>query len=74
METIKMIEIGCFVLALGVAIFFFQKNAGRIRRNIQLGRDVDRSDRSSERWKVMGRVALGQSKWSLVRWPASFTF
>lgn len=62
METIKMIEIACFVLALGTAVFFFQKNAGRIRRNIQLGRVVDRSDRASERWKIMGRVALGQSK------------
>src|SRR5690606_3974128 len=30
--------------------------------NIRLGRDLDRSDNKAKRWKVMARVALGQSK------------
>src|ERR1700744_1382669 len=51
-----------FIVILAAAIYLFAKNAGKIRRNILLGRDVDRSDRSSERWATMARVALGQSK------------
>ncbi len=35
---------------------------GRIKRNIYLGRKVDRSDHTSERWRNMARIALGQSK------------
>ncbi len=33
-----------------------------IRRNILLGRDIDLSDNSSERWKTMAMVAIGQGK------------
>lgn len=51
-----------FVACLAVAIFLFAKNVGKIRRNILLGRDVDRTDNMPDRWKVMARVALGQSK------------
>ena len=51
-----------FALALGYASFLFAKNIKRIRRNIFLGQDIDRSDRSADRWKVMARVALGQGK------------
>ncbi len=51
-----------FAIVLGFASFLFAKNIKRIRRNIFLGRDIDRSDRSSDRWKVMARVALGQGK------------
>ena len=51
-----------FALALGGAIWFFSKNVGQIRKNINLGRDVDRSDRKSDRWNNMLRVAFGQSK------------
>ena len=51
-----------FVALLGGAIFWFSKNVGRIRRNILLGRDVDRSDNSSGRRANMLRVAFGQSK------------
>lgn len=51
-----------FILCLAVATFFFYKSITRIRRNILLGKDVDRSDNSSERWSTMIRVALGQSK------------
>jgi len=41
---------------------FFVKNIRKLSRNINLGKDIDRSDRSSERWKNMARIALGQSK------------
>lgn len=51
-----------FILVLIAAIFFFTKQIRFIRRNILLGRDVDLSDRKSERFAKMARVALGQSK------------
>ena len=51
-----------FVLLLGFAIIFFTRNCRTIARNIRLGRDIDRSDRPSQRWMTMIRVALGQSK------------
>lgn len=51
-----------FIIILAVAVFFFMKSVGTIRRNIFLGRDEDRSDNKKERWKTMALVALGQSK------------
>ena len=51
-----------FVILLGVAVGLFAKNVKKINRNIQLGRQIDRSDRSNERWGNMVRIALGQSK------------
>lgn len=51
-----------FIACLAGAIYLFAKNVAKIRRNILLGKDIDRSDRSSDRWKTMARVALGQSK------------
>ncbi len=51
-----------FVVALLAAGGLFGKNVARIRRNILLGKDVDLNDNSSERWKTMALVALGQSK------------
>lgn len=53
-----------FVLCVAVAGFFFSKNIAKIRRNILIGRNIDRTDRSSDRWMTMIRVALGQSKMS----------
>ena len=44
------------------ALFFFSKNARLIYSNIQLGRDLDRSDKPLERWKTMILVAFGQKK------------
>ena len=58
----EYIDNAIFVLILAGAIYFFSKNVGRIRRNILLGKDIDRSDNSSQRWKVMVKVALGQTK------------
>jgi heterodisulfide reductase subunit C len=51
-----------FIIILAIAIFLFWKNAAKVRRNILLGKDTNRSDRPSERWMVMTKVALGQSK------------
>ncbi|SDP15867.1 4Fe-4S dicluster domain-containing protein [Mucilaginibacter sp. OK268] len=51
-----------FIIILGAAVYLFAKNAAKIRRNILLGKDTDRSDRPAERWKVMAKVALGQTK------------
>ncbi len=48
------------LLIAGVGLFVF--NAKKIRRNILLGKDSDRSDRKSERWKIMTLMALGQKK------------
>jgi len=51
-----------FALLLGVGIGYFTMNVRKLIRNINLGRDVNRKDHSSERWKNMIMVALGQSK------------
>ncbi len=53
---------GVFILLLAGAIYLFSRQVGRIRRNILLGREEDRSDRKSERWQTMLKVAFGQSK------------
>jgi len=57
-----MIAQTIFILILASAIYLFSKNAGKIRRNILLGKDTDRSDQPAKRWKIMAKVALGQSK------------
>ncbi|RKR80015.1 4Fe-4S dicluster protein [Mucilaginibacter gracilis] len=51
-----------FILILGAAIYLFGKNAAKIRRNILLGRDTNRSDNPALRWKTMAKIALGQTK------------
>ncbi len=51
-----------FAIILILGIGFFVKNVRKLRRNIKLGRDSNRNDRSSDRWKNMMRVALGQGK------------
>ncbi|WP_396157371.1 4Fe-4S dicluster domain-containing protein [Flavobacterium sp.] len=51
-----------FAIILVVGIGFFAKNVKKLKRNINLGRDVNRTDNSSERWKNMAMIALGQSK------------
>ena len=51
-----------FLVVFLVAITFFIRNLNRIIANIKLGRDIDRSDRPTDRWKNMFRVAVGQSK------------
>ena len=51
-----------FILILIGAIWFFSRNVSKIRRNINLGRDVKMTDHRSQRWNTMFRVAIGQSK------------
>lgn len=51
-----------FLVLIVAGFGLFGKSAMRIRRNILLGRDIDRSDNSSERWSTMFKVAMGQSK------------
>ncbi|MDX1627299.1 MAG: 4Fe-4S dicluster domain-containing protein [Fulvivirga sp.] len=51
-----------FVAVIAVAGFILTKRIGRIKKNINLGKDVDLSDNSSERWKNMLLVAFGQKK------------
>ena len=48
------------LLIAGFGLFF--KSLKEIYRNIKLGREINRSDNPSERWKTMATVALGQSK------------
>lgn len=51
-----------FAIALILGFGYFALNVKKIVRNIQLGKDVNRSDRKGERWKNMALIALGQSK------------
>ena len=51
-----------FAIILTIGVTYFVKNVKKILRNINLGQAVDRSDQSSERWKNMAMIALGQSK------------
>jgi len=51
-----------FIIVLGFSIWFFARNVGRLRRNILLGNDIDKTDNKPIRLKKMIRVALGQSK------------
>ena len=51
-----------FFLLLVATASVFTRRILAVRRNILLGRDIDRSDRKGERWANMARVALGQSK------------
>tara|TARA_B110000090_G_scaffold65439_1_gene74930 strand:- start:1630 stop:2934 length:1305 start_codon:yes stop_codon:yes gene_type:complete len=51
-----------FLIALVIAVWFFAKNVGQIRKNINLGRDLERTDRKKDRLNNMLRVAFGQSK------------
>jgi len=60
-----------FALCLGIASFFFGRNVIKVKQNINLGRNIDRSDRPTDRWMTMARVALGQSK-MVVRPVAGF--
>jgi len=51
-----------FVLALASAIWLFSRNAGRIRRNILLGKDEAYNDQPGLRWKNVLLLAFGQKK------------
>ena len=51
-----------FAIALLIGFGFFVRNVLKLVRNINLGKELDRSDRKTQRWKNMARIALGQSK------------
>jgi len=55
-------EIILFAILLSAGIGFFAFNAWKVRYNILLGQDIDRSDRKGERIKTMILVAFGQKK------------
>ena len=67
----RYIEQFLFVVVLGVAIYFFTQKIKQIRRNIFLGKAESINDQKSLRWKIMAKVALGQSK-MVVRPVAGF--
>jgi len=58
-----------FILIVLGATFWFSKNLRTIIRNINLGKDINLTDRKGERWKKMFMVAIGQSK--MVKKPIS---
>lgn len=57
-----MITTILFSLLLVGGFGLFTLNFMKIRSNILLGRDIDRTDNKAERWKTMILVALGQKK------------
>jgi heterodisulfide reductase subunit C len=57
-----MISSIIFIILLAAGTTLFIINARKVRRNILLGRETDRKDHPGERWRIMTRVALGQSK------------
>src|ERR1044072_9754009 len=59
-----------FSLLLIAGTILFTINVRKVRRNILLGKDTDRSDHKPLRWKTMARVALGQSKMMTCPLPA----
>jgi heterodisulfide reductase subunit C len=59
MEYISQIA---FLLVLAVAAYFLAKRIGSIKKNIQLGKEVDRSDHKAQRWKNTFLIAFGQKK------------
>lgn len=59
MEYIPNILFIVFAI-LGFGLFI--RNILKIRRNIFLGKDENRSDHSFERWKILCLVAIGQGK------------
>ena len=51
-----------FLIVTVAALALFSLNVRKIIRNINLGKDTDRSDRPAERLFTMLKVAFGQSK------------
>ncbi len=51
-----------FFIALVAGFGLFFKSLKEIYRNIQLGKEANRTDQKSKRWETMAKVALGQSK------------
>jgi heterodisulfide reductase subunit C/HAMP domain-containing protein len=62
MNIFSYLESIFFAILLIAGFGYFTINVKKIIRNIKLGKDVDRFDNPSERWKNMAWIALGQSK------------
>lgn len=58
----QWLSISVFSIALSIAGYGIYKSISRIRKNILLGREVDRKDQPALRWKNMLLLALGQKK------------
>jgi len=52
-----------FIILFVAGIGFFVMNVRKLSRNIKLGKEVDRNDNRSERWKNMAMIAIGHLKW-----------
>ncbi|MFN5416323.1 MAG: 4Fe-4S dicluster domain-containing protein [Flavobacteriia bacterium] len=57
-----MISIIAFALLSVIGIGLFSWNMLKVRQNILLGRDINRTDNKKERFRTMMLVALGQKK------------
>lgn len=57
-----MISTILFLILLIGGFGFFGWNVLKVRSNIRLGRDIERTDNKKERWKTMLLVAFGQKK------------
>ncbi len=51
-----------FFLVVGIAAYLFLSRVFRIRHNILLGRDENRTDQPTQRWRSVLLVAFGQKK------------
>ncbi len=51
-----------FVMVLAIASYLLLKRVNFIKKGINLGKPLDRTDNKSERWKAMFLVAFGQKK------------
>jgi heterodisulfide reductase subunit C len=56
------ISVIVFIVLILVSFGLFAKNVRTIIRNIKLGKNLDRNDKKRERFSLMAKVALGQSK------------
>ena len=57
-----MIQNILFLLLLIFGIGLFTRNVLKIKRNILLGKEENRSDHPQQRWKTLFHIALGQGK------------
>ncbi len=62
LQFMHLIQQILFLSLATFSIWFFVKNVKNIKRNIFLGRDIDLSGNTAERWKRTFSLALGQKK------------
>lgn len=69
MNTMYFIPNILFLIALFIGVGFFVQNVRKLRRNIDLGKEVDVYDKPKQRFKNLLMIAFGQSK--MVKRPIS---